>query len=481
MLFFFVSTFCFALCAFGRRPAFDFEGDIQGWKLLEGEDANAVNEIFVDDSVASEGYHSLGVLAQFPGIASVYTYIQRDDMSIYEKLEMDVYIPPDIPDDISANLFVQDAEWLWYQTRAFSLIPGEWQTISADMSPHSMAWKSLGHSQPWGSLSRSNLNTMGIMFVSNGEFRSRLNIDNIVFKQVMFPEHTMNVSELQVGEKLELAFNLPATYCNPFDPVEIAVEGKFIDPAGKKIVVPGFFYQNYERRVVIGEDGGRREALDPEGAPTWKIRFTPVKAGSYFYSITAADRSGTRSSANRRFYVTPGAPPGFVRTDPDNDKGFQLDCGSYFFPIGFNYRSPYDVRYEQNILGRRLTDPGDATACSNVALDDGTFGFEENMVGMAEYGMNFMETWMAPWWIALEWSPQRMGFRGAAWYNLRNAWKLDRIMNAAGQHGIYIQLVLINHGQLSTFVDQEWQDHPYNVQNGGFLMSPEDFFSDPHS
>jgi len=60
----------------------------------------------------------------------------------------------------------------------------------------------------------------------------------------------------------------------------------------------------------------------------------------------------------------------------------------------------------------------------------------------------------------------------------RKRWKIDKILEFAEKYNIYIQLVIINHGQLSTWCDQEWDDNPYNIKNGGFLKSPNEFFID---
>ncbi len=476
---FMLSVFtCAGALARVNPPSFDFTGGTQGWDLLEGEEGNAALELLVDDTIVSRGYHSLGIEVEFPGDAGVYTYISSSETSIYDRIEFDFFLPDDAPDDVSCLLFIQDGEWLWYQTREYSLSPGEWRTISASIAPESMEWAGRGHSQPWGPLSRSNINVVGVKIRSTEDYAGRLNLDNVAFTRTMFPNYEVSPSELSVGDKLEFSFNLPSTYRNPFDPEEISVDGHFTGPSGDEMVVPGFFYQDYERYLVSDDEGRRLEALDPKGAPGWKIRFTPLEAGMHTYEISITDAGGTRTTQPGEFDVQAGDSLGFVRTCPDGGKGFVLDNGDYFFPIGFNYRSPYDVRYESNILRERLTDPTQDCASSNVALDDGTFGYEENMEEMAGHGMNFMETWMAPWWLAIEWSPQRIGFRGAGRYNLRNAWKLDRVMDAAAAHDIYVQLVLINHGQLSSFVDAEWQDHPYNVENGGFLQSPEEVFSD---
>jgi hypothetical protein len=45
----------------------------------------------------------------------------------------------------------------------------------------------------------------------------------------------------------------------------------------------------------------------------------------------------------------------------------------------------------------------------------------------------------------------------------------------AEQRGIYVQLVLLNHGQFSETTNAEWQGNPYNVKNGGMCQKPECF------
>ena len=48
---------------------------------------------------------------------------------------------------------------------------------------------------------------------------------------------------------------------------------------------------------------------------------------------------------------------------------------------------------------------------------------------------------------------------------------------AAGKDDIYFQLVVQHHGQVSTTSDSNWDANPYNAKNGGFLKSPQEFFT----
>ncbi|HOL67436.1 MAG TPA: hypothetical protein PKX93_08280, partial [bacterium] len=181
--------------------------------------------------------------------------------------------------------------------------------------------------------------------------------------------------------------------------------------------------------------------------------------------IKVRDKHGERESQRISFLTVPSNNPGFIEVSSLDGRYFQFSNGSFFYPLGLNIRSPTDTRYAH--LRKRPLDP-----------DSGTFYYEKIFQQMKQSGQNFCEVWMANWFAALEWIENRPGYRGAGFYNLRHAWKLDRLLELAETNGIYLQIVLINHGQLSTYCDEEWPDHPYNEKNGGFLKKPEEFFTD---
>jgi len=71
------------------------------------------------------------------------------------------------------------------------------------------------------------------------------------------------------GVRVELRIDLSAGYESPFDPDGIAVDAMVRAPSGKEITVPGFFYQNYERRTT-GSHYGRNSsrAVGPDSTPS---------------------------------------------------------------------------------------------------------------------------------------------------------------------------------------------------------------------
>jgi hypothetical protein len=58
------------------------------------------------------------------------------------------------------------------------------------------------------------------------------------------------------------------------------------------------------------------------------------------------------------------------------------------------------------------------------------------------------------------------------------AYDLDLIIDYAAEKGVYIMLCFNNHGAVSTYVNPEWRNNPYNIKNGGPCKNTEDFFTD---
>lgn len=95
-------------------------------------------------------------------------------------------------------------------------------------------------------------------------------------------------------------------------------------------------------------------------------------------------------------------------------------------------------------------------------------------------GLNWMRIWMTHWGgLNLDWLPPDQGAAPArGTLDLRVADDWDKIVSAAEEQGVYLQIVLQHHGQYSTTVNSNWKEHPWNKANrGGFLAKPDDFFS----
>ncbi|MFA4987615.1 MAG: hypothetical protein WC712_13615, partial [Candidatus Brocadiia bacterium] len=130
-----------------------------------------------------------------------------------------------------------------------------------------------------------------------------------------------------------------------------------------------------------------------------------------------------------------------------------------------NFRSPTDARTAALL---KMPTPADR----------GTFHYDEVLPKMAAAGENCAEVWMASWFAEIEWVARWKNYSGLGKYNLSNAWKLDSVIDSAQRNNILVHLVIDNHGKLSSWVDAEWKDSPYNIANGGFLNNPLEFWSD---
>ena len=270
---------------------------------------------------------------------------------------------------------------------------------------------------------------LGLYFISS---RSRL-----VQRKIQVTILSSPPSTVEKFSPIEIDLNVSADYDNPFDPSDINVTAVFKGPS-REIVLPTFYYQEYERGLLPGG-----ERLAPLGEPHWRVRFTPVEEGLYEFYVEVSDRWGNRArSETLTFEVRPSALPGFVRVHEDG-RYFVFDNGSSAFFVGLN-------------------------TCWSGSR--GTYDYDEWFRALADSGVNLVRIWMAPWCFGIEWD--QLGR-----YNLREAWKLDYVIKLAEKYNIYVILCLMNHGQLSTVNNPQWNDNPYNKARGGPLSKPEEFWT----
>ncbi len=241
-------------------------------------------------------------------------------------------------------------------------------------------------------------------------------------------------------EKFEVTVDFEGTYQYPYNPENIDLNGVFTSPDGKKVTMPGFLYS------------GKVDGVNISSA-VWKIRFTPAKAGKWTYCVNVSNPKGTAKSGNLAFECTAPISPkkGFVRISKKDPLYFEFDNGDYYYPIG-----------------------------QNVAWAPSVDAYEHYFQKMQENMYCWSRVWMSSWQCAIEWLDVGE-FHGLNNYNLKNAKLLDDITDLAKKHDIYFQLVLNQHGQLSTKVDPEWLNNPYNIKNGGPCKEPKDFLTNPEA
>jgi uncharacterized repeat protein (TIGR01451 family) len=235
-------------------------------------------------------------------------------------------------------------------------------------------------------------------------------------------------------ERFEADIELTRTYEDPFDPDVVTVDVTFTAPSGDVSTMPAFWFQDFEVRPGTETF----EIYDAVGDPTWRVRFAPVEVGTFIYVVHVLDGfGGDASSAPMTFEVTETDDPGFVRVDGQDGRFLRFDRGAPYVPLGHN--AAFDT--------------------ANPPLN-GVSYYEALFAGSFAPQENWTRVWMTDFnRSALEWGPGHWSgfYDGVGRYSLPAAWRMDGILELAEAHGLYVQLVLNDHGQFSTQVNARWQ------------------------
>ncbi|OGV55303.1 MAG: hypothetical protein A2X45_15530 [Lentisphaerae bacterium GWF2_50_93] len=404
------------------------------------------------------------------------TFRPQPEVFQKDKLSMEVKVECTEGKAVSGNIFIKDKDGLWFQSRkTYGIPPGSWQKVEVDLKSSSYDLVPEGHSASWSCLNAAIIHTMGFKVFGAENRQIRLSCRDLKLSGERIPPefHFMNLEhpdKTQINKMVEGHFELSREYFNPFNADEIKVDVQVLTPDSKEITVPAYFTMDYVRQLHFN-----REMRTPAGKAHWAFRFTPSDSGTYKYRIVATDfTDAVKNEITTPYFkleVEPAGNPGVVRVCQDDKRYFELSTGEFFYPIGFNIHSVKDVRSETELkLGYRP--------------DRGTYSYEEYFSAMSKNGVNAVEIWMAAWSFALEWTSSRTDYYGLGRYNLFNAWRLDHVLDDARQKGIYVHLVLDNHGKLSSSTDPEWDNSPHNKKtpfaaaDGAMLDLPKDFFTD---
>ena len=386
-------------------------------------------------------------------------------------LEWDVILPPGAPTNIQVMVFLKDWDYLWYQyVLPGFLKPGSTNSCRVSLSPKTAGWIPREHEAPWNARALVNPKDAGVRLFADPavSLTARVaNVEALTSPNDPSPPAIANVipigNVIPCHSKFEVALDLPDRYANPFDPDEIAVEAIFETPGGQSERADGFFTQNFRRQLTPAG-----EQIVPQGPARWKVRYAPRTPGEYRYRLTTRDRRGSASWGPASFRATPSPNPGYVRVSRRDPRYFEFENGAPFNPIGHNIRSPSDSRM-------------DAKFAWKTRWTEGTMAYMRFFGDMQRHGENIAEVWQAPWSLGLEWSDKWSFYHNVGQYNLRNAWEMDHVVENAERHGILLNVVIHNHGKYSSFSDKEWESNPMNKALGGFLASPDDYFTDPRA
>jgi hypothetical protein len=264
-------------------------------------------------------------------------------------------------------------------------------------------------------------------------------------------------SNYQTYEKAEAVFTIDfngGNYSNPFDSAIVSVDALITLPDNSTITVPCFYF--YPATFHSTTTVNWWDATENASAATWMLRYAPKTTGTHTITIRVIDANGTITSGPAAIIVSAGTKKGFVHIDPANNQFMRFENNTPYYPVGENlaWATPGTL---VNFYNTYLNHLGDNKAT----------WIRYWLTGFARQALEWQSTHWSGW------------YGGLGKYSQRASALLDSIVNNCEKKGIYMQLVLQQHGQFSEVVDSNWPENPYNSVNaGGIMSSPCSFFND---
>lgn len=215
-----------------------------------------------------------------------------------------------------------------------------------------------------------------------------------------------------------------------------------------KLYIDSDRYNGFERISRIEEEDG------------FKIRYNAKVAGNYTVRVSVRHKGKLVSKYTTTFTATanPTQSKGILKVEETQKRNFVFS----------NDNSPYLA------IG--------ANQGWYTNEDKRTYEYFDNFEHYNETGM----TWARVFFLENQFALINY-IDGVANYDSRMdaAYRLDRVLQSAEENGVYLQLALLVHGQFVEEPDnseqntwQGWNSNPYNVDCGGYLTDPWDFFTD---
>jgi Domain of unknown function (DUF5060)/Secretion system C-terminal sorting domain len=242
-------------------------------------------------------------------------------------------------------------------------------------------------------------------------------------------------------DKFELTISFTAGYSNPFDYDDIAVRGFFTSPAGKTDTIDGFFIQDYTLNTTNG-------SVAASGTGSFKIRYAPRETGNWQYSVQIINTLGSAVSNTQSFQCAASTAKGFIRKNQTNYLNFDND--EQYIPVGQNQA------WHQN----------------NIYLD-----YKSWLQKLSDNKANLIRIWQAVWGFGIEWKNGTDGYLGLKKYKQTSAYYTDWLLDECKNKGVYVMFCINHHGMVSSGVNPNWPESPYNAANGGPCANTWDFFS----
>jgi hypothetical protein len=179
------SGFCQEKTASTAKVAFGFEEKVPSWEIPDWsfEKEGYVGEgVAISTKFAKEGQSSLELMVNFPGgkWTAAYAEVQQYfDWTAYKTLSADIYLPKEAPFGLQARFILTvGKDWTWTEmARLAKLVPGEWTTVSVNLTAGSTDWRGIQVTDEF----RADVRKLGIRIESNMKpvYSGPVYIDNV--------------------------------------------------------------------------------------------------------------------------------------------------------------------------------------------------------------------------------------------------------------------------------------------------------------
>lgn len=280
----------------------------------------------------------------------------------------------------------------------------------------------------------------------------------VIFEQVQIVTEQPVVDTLLQFDLLESSESLviEENY-NPYDYNDIEVSMTFTKPSSETLTQYAFWYKDYEEVTVVGAQidefgyytaGQENIEWGDSSTSHYRVRVNPDEAGTWSYTLQVNVLGTITQTLSGNFIVGDASTRtnGYIQVDPTNKRTFIYSSSQEtYMPMGLNL----------------------AWWSTTLGAHDYSNWFKE----LAEVNGNMARIWLSNWSFSLH------KFSYTNFDSRQNiAARLDLLFELAQENDIYVLLTLINHGQFSANTNPEWAENPYNVDNGGMLEHPIQFF-----
>lgn len=216
--------------------------------------------------------------------------------------------------------------------------------------------------------------------------------------------------------------------------------------------------ENIDISLSYGLNGNDRKKCSAffAGNGKWLIRFSVFTEGDYSAELSVRKGGKLTKVKSLNFTVIKKTGSrGILSVEPLNRRHFIFENGDIYTAIG------------HNIAWGNKKNP---------------VGFYENICRkFNKCGANWTRLWLTTEWFLTLFPKNSMP--SAFEDSFPAAETLDKIMEIFEKYGIYVQLVLFNHGNVKgksgPLTDRNWHDFAFNADTpGGYLNSPSEFFTD---